>query len=156
MGLQENLRQEPVSRLALREAITVSPETTLREANAMMREKQLGCVIIVDDQQRPVGTYTEEELIKVLAGDVSQLDEPVKDHISPRWAAVSRQDPVAKVLEAMQSQDLRFVCVTDDERKATALTGQKGLMEYVAEHFPNLVMSQRVGSKDYTPEREGA
>ena len=44
----------------------------------------------------------------------------------------------------------------DDQGKLVGLTGQKGLMEYVAEHFPGEVMVQRVGEKPYTQSREGA
>jgi hypothetical protein len=56
----------------------------------------------------------------------------------------------------MQTKNLRFVVVTDEDGKAIALTGQKGLMEYVAEHFPQQVMVQRVGVKPYSSQREGA
>ena len=59
MGLHENLRNEPVSRLALREAITVPPEMLLRDVVARMREKGLGCVIVVDQQSKPLGMFTE-------------------------------------------------------------------------------------------------
>ena len=47
------------------------------------------------------------------------------------------------------------VVVTDDDGRVDALTGQKGLMEYVAEHFPKQVMVQRIGSP-VIQDREGA
>jgi len=156
MGLYENVRNEPVSNLALREAVLVPPEMSLREADKLMQRKELGCIIVVGEDGMPLGTYTEEVLIRLLACRPAALDEPVKDHLSPRWACVRRDEPIAKVLEAMQKQDLRFICVTEQSGMPVALTGQKGLMEYVADHFPQLVMSQRVGAKSSTAEREGA
>ena len=42
----------------------------------------------------------------------------------------------------------RFLCVLDEDgRTRVALTGQKGLSEYIADHFPQQVMVQRVGGK---------
>ena len=70
------------------------------------------------------------------------------------WVKLS--DPIADVLEAMQLKNLRFLCVIDEEGQLAGLTGQKGLMEYVADHFPSQVMVQRIGSKPYITDREGA
>lgn len=155
MGLQENLRNETVDQLALREAIRVDPEMRVREAVERMREASLGCAIIVDGQQHPLGTFTEEDLIGLLVEDPRDLDDPVDAHRSAKWASVRLSDPIAKVLLAMRLKNLRFVCVTDEESRVAALTGQKGLMEYIADHFPQHVMVQRVGMKPSTQQREG-
>ena len=49
MGLLENLSAERVDRLALREPILVGPEDTVDFCIKQMREKKLGCAIVVDD-----------------------------------------------------------------------------------------------------------
>jgi hypothetical protein len=51
---------------------------------------------------------------------------------------------------------VRFLIVINEHGQLAGLTGQKGLMEYVAEHFPGEVIVQRIGCKPYTEEREGA
>lgn len=153
MGLRENILSEKVTELPLREAIAVPPSMSVREAVDRMRGKHLGCVVVVDDSGKPQGTFTEEDLIKMLSGG---LDSVVGDHLSLQWASVKIDAPIASVLEAMKSKNLRFVVVTDEEGRAVALTGQKGLMEYVAEHFPQQVMVQRVGVKPYSAKKEGA
>ena len=152
MGLRENILSEAVRELPLREAITVAPTTTAREAVIRMRGKRLGCVVVAGDDAKPRGTFTEEDLVKMLGGN---LDNAVEEHLSPNWASVAITDPVASVLRAMQSKGLRFVVVTDEDGCVAALTGQKGLMEYVAEYFPQQVMVQRVGVKPYSSQREG-
>jgi CBS domain-containing protein len=153
MGLRESILTETVGELPLREAITVAPTTTVRVALNRRRGKRLGCAVVVSDDDKPLGTFTEEELVKLLGGN---LDDAVEEHLSPHWASVAMTAPVASVLRAMQSKGLRFVVVTDDDGCVAALTGQKGLMEYVAEYFPQQVMVQRVGVKPYSSQREGA
>ncbi len=66
------------------------------------------------------------------------------------------QDDPALVLEVMEAKNIRFVVVLDEAGKVAGLTGQKGLMEFIAEHFPGEVMVQRIGTKHYPEEREGA
>ncbi len=156
MGLHENMQAEPVSRLRVRQPATASPDTTLRAAVGMMREKRLGCVIMIDQQRRPLGMFTESMLTQIIAQNPAALDEPLENHVSERWPWVKPTDKIAVVLEALQSKNVRFLCVVDDDDRLVGLTGQKGLMEYVAEHFPGQVMVQRIGSKPYTDQREGA
>ena len=156
MGLQENLLNEQVSRLALRKPITVSPNDSIRVAIEQMRKGKLGCVVVVDEALKPLGVFTESMLTQLLVQYPAALEEPLKDHLSERWPWVSLTDKVADVLEAMQAKNVRFLCVLDKDGVLVGLTGQKGLMEYVAEHFPGQVMVQRIAGTGYSHEREGA
>jgi CBS domain-containing protein len=156
MGLKENLRNEPVSRLALREPVVAGAASSVREGILQMRQRQLGCVIIVDDDRRPVGIFTEGMLRAMLVENPAAVEEPLGDHMNRKARWVRSTDPVMKVLEAMQHEKTRFVGVIDEEGRLVGLTGQKGLMEYVAEHFPQQVIVQRVGVPPYRAEREGA
>jgi predicted transcriptional regulator len=155
MGLHENMRSEPVTELALREAITVSPGTTAREAIEKMRAKRLGCVVVTGDDNLPLGIFRENEVMGLLARSPASLDDPVQSHLAPDWARIKQSDSIAEALEAMKKKRLRFVVVCDDEGRPVALTGQKGVLEYIAEHFPRHVLTQSPGAG--TPdEREGA
>jgi CBS domain-containing protein len=156
MGLYNNMRTEPVEDLNLREALLVQPDDILRDVVLRMREKQLGCVYVVDQDRRPLGIFTEHLLNRVLLENPAALDCPVSQHMVCTQTTVTMSDPIVKVLRAMQADDKRFVCVLDDEGRVTALTGQKGLMEYIADHFPGQVMVQRVGCTPFIHQREGA
>jgi len=156
MGLYENIQNEPVSRLAVREPVVVAPDETIRGAIEKMRAKRLGCVILVDAEGKPAGMFTESMLTQLLSQNPGAVNDPLQNHASERCPWVKSSDKVAEVLEAMQLKNVRFLCVVDEQGKLTGLTGQKGLMEYVAEHFPGQVMVQRIGGTPYSHTREGA
>lgn len=156
MGLQENIRNEQVRKLELREPICVSPDITLRDAVGQMRERNLGSVIVVDEQRKPLGMFTESMLVEMLSHGTLQLDNPVGQHMAERCPWVRTDDPIADVLEAMQLKNIRMLCVVDEQNRVVGLTGQRGLMEYVAEHFPGEVTVQRIGQPPYLSDREGA
>lgn len=156
MGLQQNFHDEPVSRLSLREAVTVAPDLTLKQAVTSMRDKDLGCAIVTDKESKPIGIFTESLLTQLLVQNGQKaLNERVQDYMTTcPW--VKRTDPILFVLEAMQLKNVRFLAVVDEEGRVAGLTGQKGLIEFVADHFPGQVMVQRIGGKPNPTEREGA
>lgn len=156
MGLRENLKTETVSRLNLRDVITAHPEMTVREAVLLMREHNIGCVIVTNQKNEPVGIFTESLLRHLLGSGNDFLDESLQTHMADRCPWVKETDPIQTVLEAMQINNIRFICVVNEEGKAIALTGQKGLMEYIAEHYPRVVMVQRIDPNEPMPKREGA
>jgi len=156
VGLYENMLTEPIRQLALREAITIRAELSVRDAVLRMREKKLGCVIVVDDQNKPLGMFTEALLRRLLIDDREALDDSVQNRMAKQFPTAQIGDPVVTVLEAMQAENHRFVCVVDETGQVAGLTGQKGLMEYIADHFPQLVMTQRAGVEPPRGQREGA
>jgi CBS domain-containing protein len=156
MGLRENMQNEPVSTLALREPVTAGPNATIREAIVAMRKKRLGCVIVVDESGVPAGMFTESMLTQLLLQDHRAVEDRLVDHMAEQWPRVKLTDPVEDVLDALDLKNVRFLCVVDDEDQLAGLTGQKGLMEYVADHFPGKVMVQRIGGASIPNKREGA
>ncbi len=156
MGLEQNILNEPVSKLKLRQAITVDGRTSIQHATQLMRDAGLGCVVIVDDAGRPLGKFTERVLIDLLARDREALNQSVGDYMADTWDQVRLTDPIIRVVDALREHNLRFIIVVDEHDVAVGLTGQRGLAEYVADHFPHPVMTSRAGETQAMPEREGA
>ena len=156
MGLHENIRTEPVSRLSLRTPVLMRPAQSLAEAVQAMRVANLGCVIVVDGDQKPLGLFTEAMLRNLMAESSDVLNRTLEAEMATSYPWVQPTDPIEIVVDAMEAKNARFVVVVDADGKIAGLTGQKGLMEYVAEHFPGEVMVQRVGSEPYPEQREGA
>jgi CBS domain-containing protein len=156
MGLYENIRNEPVSRLAIREPVVVSTEASIRDAVGVMRQRNLGCAIVVDDDRKPVGLFAESKLTRLLSEAPAAIYDPILDHLDRKWPMVNLNDPISCVLTALEVANIRFLIVVDDQGLLAGLTGQKGLMEYIAEHFPRQVIVQRIGGKPYPAQREGA
>ena len=155
MGLFENIQNEKVRNLNLREPVLVQPDAKLLDVVAEMRKRNLGCAIIVDADQKPVGMFTENMITHIMASKPDALEDPVTTHAAEQWPQVTLDDPVAAVLEALEVKNVRFLSVVDAAGKIAGLTGQKGLMEFVADHFPQVTV-QRVGQSKSMKTREGA
>ncbi len=156
MGLYENIRSEPVSRLAIREPVVVGPEVLVRDAVQCMRQQKLGCAIVVDNDRKPIGLFAESKLTRLLSERPTAIEDPILMHLDMAWPTVSLTDPISCVLSALEVANIRFLIVVDNAGRLAGLTGQKGLMEYFAEHFPRQVTVQRIGGHPYPLDREGA
>jgi CBS domain-containing protein len=121
-----------------------------------MRKQNIGCAIVVNDEQNPIGIFTESMLTELLSLGPVAFDKPIKNFMAERCPWTTTADPISDVLDAMQLKNIRLLCVVDENKKVVGLTGQRGLMEYVAEHFPGQVTVQRIGQPPYLSDREGA
>lgn len=156
MALKTNLESESVAKLPLREAVKVGPSTLLRDVVAQLRAKELGCAIVVDVEDKPLGIFTERALMRLLLGGVSLDEAHVGDHLDPKFAVVALSDPIESVMLKILDEGHRFLAVVDENGRAVGLTGQRGMAEYVSEHYPQQVMVQRLGSNQSMQHREGA
>ena len=155
MGLTEKLASTPVRDLNLREMPMVDAGVTVRDAVARLREAGLGCAMVIEDGQT-VGMFTESLLRESFPQNPGVVDEPISAHMARSFPKVYLDDTVDIMLAAMQANNTRFICVVDADETIVGLTGQKGLMEFVAEEYPRQVMVQRIGDASTMHQREGA
>lgn len=158
MRSYQEILSHSVSSLPLRDLVAVTPDTPVREVLDKLRAKRLGCAAVVDKDGKPLGVFTEKLVTRTVCECPGFIHDAVGNHLEDTWAAVTAKEPVAAVLRTLRMKGLRFVCVIDQEGKAVSLTGQKGLMEYLAQYFPRHVqmMVHRIGREAISARREGA
>jgi len=156
MGLREDILTDPVSSLEMRTAITVSGEEPVRQVAKRMRQSHMGCAIVVDAHGKPVGKFTERLYAKLMAVDPALAADPVAKHMYHDADVISQDASVTEMVSMMQAKSLRYICVVDGDGKVKGITGQKGLMRYISEYFPRVVMVQRMRPLVGMDQPEGA
>ena len=156
MGLQKDMLTRPVAELLIKPGVLVSPETTVGEAIRRMREHRQGSVIVVDANGKPLGRFSEHQIANLIVNRPGYRDEPVSEHIREYWGCVCLSDPIVNVAHKLQSYHQRYVVVVDGEGRAVGVVGQRGLMIYIAEHFPYEVKAQSMDAAVAINDREGA
>lgn len=98
------------------ETIVVAPRDTVRQAVALLAERRIGAVPVVDGE-RVLGVFSERDLIYCLkAGDTDVLDRPVQDVMTAPALTVSPDDPVMGALSLMTRRRIRHLPVVADGR----------------------------------------
>ncbi|MEM2203154.1 MAG: CBS domain-containing protein [Sulfolobales archaeon] len=99
-----------VGELIKREPVTVSPSTSIRNAVKLMNERNVGSVVITDPEGRVLGIFTERDLVKVVAGDIS-LDSDIGSVMTKNPVVVFEEDPVSKAVTIMAERRIRHLPV---------------------------------------------
>ena len=150
------MRRDTVAELVIRQPILVRSDMPVNKVAALMRSRQLGCAFVVDEQSRPLGKFTQRQLMKILVEDPSKLQGPVENAMYRHAEWVRIDEPISKIVELMSNEQIRYLAVVDREGKVIGLTGQKGLIEYIVEHFPRQVKVERMKSLIAMDTKEGA
>ncbi len=156
MDLTKRLLSEPVAGVDQRMLVAVPRDTTVREAIRRMTSRRQGCVVVVDADGRPQGTFTERLVVRLLLQQPGAMEEKVSDHMLAPAAVVGPTTSVADLIDCMESKKLRFVCLVDEAGKALAVVGQKGVVKFLASHYPQVVQGNALESTLNVRTREGA
>lgn len=96
MGIYENMHSEKVARLSLRDPVTVMVDGMIYDAIIAMRQRKLGCAIVVDKQKRPLGLFSESELTRLLNENPAVVNEPLAKFYKRDWPTVNISDPITR------------------------------------------------------------
>lgn len=155
MDLPRNLKIESVSRLHPTPPRQVRPEQTIAEAVALMRQEEVGCLLVCNDQ-RLLGIFTERDLMsRVLAARVP-LTEPVSRFMTPNPVCVHPKDPIGLAVRRMEEGGYRHLPVVDEAGRPLGVLSVKRIVHYLVEHFPGTVYNLPPDPGAINQEREGA
>jgi CBS domain-containing protein len=104
------------------EVVTASPEATVREAAGLMRERNVGCVVLVDADDRPVGLLTDRDLAITVVADARDPDEAATVLASSPVVSASVEMDVEEVAALMVRHGVRRLPVLDGDRLAGIIT----------------------------------
>jgi CBS domain-containing protein len=131
---------------ALPTAVALGHQATMREALELMRDKQLSCVLVVE-QGRLVGVFTERDAVTVLAGAPPESARvPLREVMRPDPDCLGLDDVLMDAVHQMHLGAYRHVPVVDEQGRPTALVSMQAVVEALVEAFP-----QELGNLPPTP-----
>ena len=101
--------------------VTAPPERTVREIAEMMRERNVGSVVLIDGH-RPVGFLTDRDLTVSVLADGRDLGDHAADHASSPVITASAGMHVEEAAELMVRHGVRRLVIVDGERLIGILT----------------------------------
>lgn len=132
-------RDQRVSVLPTSDYVAVSPHTPLSQAIEAMKKDEGGCVIISDDG-RVAGIFTERDLLlKVLGHDVN-MDSPISEWMQTKVETLSRDATIGDAVRLMNEKSFRNIPLV----KKGELVGSISVFDiitYLAECYPKATMN---------------
>jgi CBS domain-containing protein len=132
-------RDQRVSVLQTGDYIAVSPHTPLSQAIEAMKTDEGGCVIISDDG-RVAGIFTERDLITKVLGESANLDSPISEWMQPAVETLSPDATIGEAVRLMNEKSFRNIPLV----KKGELVGSISVFDiitYLAECYPKTTMN---------------
>jgi CBS domain-containing protein len=112
---------DTIGELMTTEVVTVTPETSVRDALAKMIEHDIGSVVVAEGRTA-LGVFTERDVTRHVLTDVGFLDEAVGTIMSSRVVTRGPDALVVDVFDLMNELGIRRLPVVDDDRLVGIVT----------------------------------
>jgi CBS domain-containing protein len=140
-------------------AVTLGHQATVRQAVDVMREKQLSCVLVVEQEQL-VGVLTERDVLTKVAATSLQVDRVLlRDVMRPEPDCLRLDDALMDALHQMYLGDYRHVPLVDEQGKPLALVSMQAVVGALMASFPQEILNlppTPAHSAEEAPTPEGA
>ena len=115
--VERSLMEDRVGALDIQPPTTILAATTVREAIAIMLERNIGALLVVDEMGKLIGIFTERDLLKKVAGIHGLFaDLSVGGFMTIRPVTLASTDTLAFALQKMDGGGYRHVPVLEDGR----------------------------------------
>ena len=119
--------------------VTAPPDCPVRAVAEIMRERNIGSVVLVDDDGRPVGFVTDRDLAVSVLADGRDPAEPAEGHATSPVVTGNPDMTVEQAAELMVSHGVRRLPVLDGGRLIGIVT-----LDDLAVRTGDLELAQRI------------
>ena len=152
--LREPLQRETVATVGYRELVSLEIDATLADALQVMRERAVGCLVVVE-QGALRGIFTERDVVQRVLGKTDSLDVPLRDFMTADPTTARFDEPIHQVLARMYRRSIRHVPVLDESGLPVGTMSVKRGVHFLADHYPKAVLNVSPTPELYPESREG-
>ena len=110
-----------------------SPEEKVLDVARRMNDRNVGALVIVDDDDRAVGILTDRDItIRVTAQGLDGISLPISEVMTPQPVTVSEITTAREALYAMRAGGFRRLPVVNRQREVVGIVTLDDLLELFA------------------------
>lgn len=134
-----------INHLIKRDVETLTPDATCEVAAKLMKEEEIGCVVVAVDDE-PVGIITDRDIVtRVVAVGDSPSKVVLGDVMSDTPVFLGDDRSVERAIQAMNEYAIRRLIVVDDEGLLEGVVTLDDILEFVSRQIDGIVGSTRTG-----------
>lgn len=116
--------------------LAMGADTTVLQACRSLKEKNVGAVAVISDDNRPVGIFTERDAVhKVVAGGLDPASTPLSAVMTSPCLAIAHDRSPDDALSVMINKSVHHLAVIDDDKKLVGLVSYRTLMRERVEYL---------------------
>lgn len=120
-----------VGRLMSSPVESVSPETAVQEAAAVLLDRDIGSVVVVNDDNDLVGILTTTDFVRITADDTAS-EATVSEYMTTDVVTATANDSINDVAGTMVDHGFHHLPVVDDEAGVVGMLTTADLTAYLS------------------------
>src|SRR5258708_4137808 len=156
MELARNFKVESISRLHPTPPRHIGPEQSVAQAVALMRQHEVGCLVVSTDDDHVVGIFTERDLMRRVLAAGLPLTTAVSACMTPAPVVVDEEESIRAAVRRMEEGGYRHLPVIGETGKPVGILSVKRIVHYLVEHFPATVYNLPPDPDAFPKEADGA
>ncbi|MGF1578615.1 MAG: CBS domain-containing protein [Gemmataceae bacterium] len=113
--IERSLMENTVSTLYPASPVTASPDTLIPDAIQQLLDNDIGALLVVDDDDKLLGIFSERDLLKKIAGlEPEYAERTIGEFMTPNPEVVSPSDLLCFALHKMDIGGYRHLPVVDN------------------------------------------
>lgn len=117
----------PLAQILSRAPLAVTPETSTRAALERMEEARVGCMVVTDTAQRPIGILTRSDLPGRIILPGFDLARPIAEVMSSDPEQLPAHASAYDAALAMATRSIRHLLVVDTEGRLLGVVSERDL-----------------------------
>lgn len=153
----------PLKTILTPEVVTFSPDVLLKSVLALMEERSISSVVAVDNEDRPVGIFTEQDAIRLMVEKKKMTGLLLLDVMSQPVLTAPPNMGYGSAYQLMSEHNVRHLVVVDNESgKLIGLVSEGDFLHHMGmEYLVELKtvagsMTSQVQTLDYTASLQDA
>lgn len=132
----QHLMYDPIASLHLPRPETVPFGTSLADAIALMRQKNVGCLLIVDRKGKLAGIFAQGDLFDKVAGNKIDLQHtPVEHFMTKDPTTLKASDPIGHILHLMSMHGFRHLPIVGPDNQPVGIASFRTMLQFVGNLF---------------------
>lgn len=116
--------------------LTCTPDTTVHDAATAMANRNVGAIVIISPDERPIGMLTEREILqRVLLAGLDAKSTPVRDVMTTPCLVIPMDRTAHDAIHVMLRKTVFHLAVIDEDRKLAGVVSYRTLL---AQQIENL------------------
>ncbi len=100
-----------------RQIYTISKDQSVRQALILMSEKNIGAIIIVDNNDFPIGIFSERDYArKIILKGKSSKDTLLDEVMTKELITITRDYKIDQCMEIMSEKKIRHLPILEDKK----------------------------------------
>jgi CBS domain-containing protein len=122
-----------VARLMSSGVISVTPDTLVEDAADILLDKQIGSLVVVDEDNHLQGILTSTDFVRIVAKSQPKAETTVEKYMTDQVVTVEAQDLIRDAADKMITYNIHHLPVVDDEEGVIGMLSTTDLTAYLSD-----------------------